>query len=196
MSQELRTARLSLRPVTLDDAPGLLTLFGRPEVARWSGDGTVVETMEQAHEKAERYVRRGGGRPGLGVFGIRPRDAAETDLVGVALLVPLPASPHPERTSPERTSTEQSDVERDDIEIGWHLHPDVWGRGYATEAGAAMVTRAWALGLREVHAETRPDNAASQAVCGRLGMEDLGLRDDWYDTTLRAFRLQRGHSEA
>jgi RimJ/RimL family protein N-acetyltransferase len=40
-----------------------------------------------------------------------------------------------------------------------------------------------------VVAVTHPDNAPSQAVCRRLGMSDLGLRDDWYDRTLRAFAL-------
>lgn len=176
MNEELHTDRLLLRPVTLDDAPGLLEVFRRPEVARWSGDGTTVDTLEQAREKAERYVGRGGGRRGLAAFGIRPRERIDGALVGVALLVPLRPS---------------DGVERDDVEIGWHLHPDVWGRGYATEAGGAMVRRAWSLGLPEVHAVTHPDNVASQAVCRRLAMTDLGLRDDWYDATLRSFVLRR-----
>jgi RimJ/RimL family protein N-acetyltransferase len=26
-----------------------------------------------------------------------------------------------------------------EIEIGWHVHPDRWGRGFATEAAAAVL---------------------------------------------------------
>jgi RimJ/RimL family protein N-acetyltransferase len=29
----------------------------------------------------------------------------------------------------------------DDYEVAWHLHPDHWGRGYATEASAAVLGR-------------------------------------------------------
>ena len=81
--------------------------------------------------------------------------------------------------------------DRDDMEVGWHFHPDAWGNGYATEAAQALVDRAFATGLAEIYAVTHPDNAASQAVCRRLGMTDLGLRSEWYDVELRAFRLDQ-----
>ncbi len=68
----------------------------------------------------------------------------------------------------------------DDIEVGWHLHPDSWGRGYATEAAAAAVDRAFAAGLKRMYAVVKPGNTASIAVTRRLGMTPLGLRRDWY----------------
>jgi RimJ/RimL family protein N-acetyltransferase len=82
-------------------------------------------------------------------------------------------------------------VDRADVEVGWHLHPDVWGRGYASEAATALVERGFAAGIEELYAVTDPDNVRSQAVCRRLGMTDLGLRTEWYDQELRAFRLSR-----
>ena len=39
-----------------------------------------------------------------------------------------------------------------EIEIGWHLHPDSWGRGLATEAGGALLTYGFGLGLRDTWA--------------------------------------------
>ena len=65
---------------------------------------------------------------------------------------------------------------RDDwpgIEIGWVLHPDVWGRGYATEAGARSVSYAFESfpDLQELYSVILPENAASQAVARRLGFE-------------------------
>lgn len=63
--------------------------------------------------------------------------------------------------------------ERDDwpgIEIGWMLHPDYWGRGYATEAGRAAIDWVFANhGVDAVFSVILPENAASQAVARRLG---------------------------
>ena len=56
------------------------------------------------------------------------------------------------------------------IEVGWCLPPDHWGKGYATEAGAAAVE--WAFAQHDVDAlysVILPENTASQAVARRLG---------------------------
>ncbi|HEY4627466.1 MAG TPA: GNAT family N-acetyltransferase, partial [Blastococcus sp.] len=76
-----------------------------------------------------------------------------------------------------------------EVEVGWHLHPDSWGHGYATEAARAVIERGFGLGLPEVYAVVRPGNEASMAVCCRLGMAPLGRLRRWYDVDLEAFRL-------
>ena len=48
-----------------------------------------------------------------------------------------------------------------EIEIGWHFHPDSWGRGLATEAARALLARGFALGLAEIWAVTGPLNQRS-----------------------------------
>jgi RimJ/RimL family protein N-acetyltransferase len=58
-----------------------------------------------------------------------------------------------------------------ELEVGWTLSRDVWGRGYATEAGAAAI--AWArseLGLTRIASCITPGNERSIAVAERLGM--------------------------
>jgi RimJ/RimL family protein N-acetyltransferase len=56
------------------------------------------------------------------------------------------------------------------VEVGWTLHPDHWGKGYATEAGAQAVTYAFeTLRLPEVFSVILPTNHRSQAVARRLG---------------------------
>ncbi len=57
------------------------------------------------------------------------------------------------------------------VEVGWALHPDAWGRGYATEAGRVAIDYAFdVLGLDEVVSLILPDNERSQAVARRLGL--------------------------
>jgi len=56
------------------------------------------------------------------------------------------------------------------IEIGWALHPGHWGKGYATEAGAAAVAYAFAHhDVDALYSVILPENTASQAVARRLG---------------------------
>jgi [ribosomal protein S5]-alanine N-acetyltransferase len=57
------------------------------------------------------------------------------------------------------------------IELTYSLEPGAWGRGYATEAGKAVLDHAFGtLGLPEVLAEIDEGNQASAAVIERLGM--------------------------
>ena len=55
-------------------------------------------------------------------------------------------------------------------EIGYALHPDAWGKGYATEAGVAAID--WSvteLGWDDFIHCIAPDNLASQNVARRWG---------------------------
>jgi RimJ/RimL family protein N-acetyltransferase len=57
------------------------------------------------------------------------------------------------------------------VEVGWRLHPDHWGHGYATEAAAASVRFGFdEAGLAEIVAFTTTLNTRSQAVMERIGM--------------------------
>jgi RimJ/RimL family protein N-acetyltransferase len=58
-----------------------------------------------------------------------------------------------------------------DVEIGWGLIEDVRGRGYATEASAAVIK--WALqqpGVSSISATIPDDNHPSQRLAKRLGL--------------------------
>ena len=57
------------------------------------------------------------------------------------------------------------------------LHPDYWGMGYATEAGAEAIRYAFEeLDLERIYSCILPENVQSQAVARRLGMELLEER--------------------
>ena len=58
------------------------------------------------------------------------------------------------------------------VEVGWTLHPDRWGCGYATEAGSAAVRYGFGeLGEGRLFSCILLDNCRSQAVARRLGFE-------------------------
>ena len=57
------------------------------------------------------------------------------------------------------------------LEIGWIFARESWGRGYATEAGAAAMRHVLeTLGHKRVVAIIAPDNEPSKRVAARLGM--------------------------
>jgi RimJ/RimL family protein N-acetyltransferase len=56
------------------------------------------------------------------------------------------------------------------LEVGWLLGRRYWGRGYATEAGAAALAYAFdELGAEHVISLIRPENRGSIRVAERLG---------------------------
>ncbi|KAA1422702.1 GNAT family N-acetyltransferase [Mumia zhuanghuii] len=168
----LHTDRLSLRPYALDDAPRVLDVQSRHDVIRWLGDPPYVpmETLDQA----QTWINDLNALPdvdprciGLAV------EAVETGVVvGTIMLTTLP------KTDPV------------ELQVGWHLHPDSIGHGYATEAARALFDAAYAHfdgsdGRPEVDrvwCDMFADNHPSAAVAVRLGLRDTGIRDDpWYD---------------
>ncbi|MFT5012279.1 MAG: ribosomal-protein-alanine N-acetyltransferase [Patiriisocius sp.] len=62
-------------------------------------------------------------------------------------------------------------------EIGYFLEPDYWGKGFATEAAKMMITFAFGLGADQVLASCDVENADSEMVMRRCGMEKLESDD-------------------
>ena len=68
------------------------------------------------------------------------------------------------------------------VEIGYSLHPDHWGRGYASEAAAGLVDALIERGVRRLSAMTHPDNVASIRVLERIGFEFEGRTiGSWFE---------------
>src|SRR6185369_2605949 len=56
-------------------------------------------------------------------------------------------------------------------EIGWSLHPDAQGHGYATEAARELLRLGFEdLGLHRIVADADPRNTGSLRIMERLGM--------------------------
>ncbi|MGW1178332.1 GNAT family N-acetyltransferase [Kitasatospora sp. NPDC002543] len=173
----LTTERLVVRQWTMStaDQERALDIYSRWEVARWLGrEPRALTGPEEARAFIERSRKRSVD-PRYGAWAIERRDTGV--VAGTVLLVPLP----------------DGDGE---IEVGWHLHPDSWGQGIATEAARAVLAKGFADGLTEIRAVLAPDNARSAAVCRRLGMAGTGLTDRWYGRELAEFRIDRDGADA
>lgn len=60
-------------------------------------------------------------------------------------------------------------------EIGYCLHPDAWGNGYASEAARAIVAFGFQeLGIHRIYATCRPANLGSANVMRKIGMKQEG----------------------
>ncbi|MFC8732321.1 GNAT family N-acetyltransferase [Luteimicrobium sp. NPDC057192] len=176
----LRTGRLLLRrwdPADPADVDFLFDTYSRWDVQRFIGRvPRVMEDRDEAIARAETWASPVGGAP----FGVWAATlASDGARLGSVLLKSIPASGPTEPLEPSG-----------DVEIGWHLHPDAWGHGYATEGASAALAAGFASGLDRVVAVTHPDNVASQAVCRRLGMTALGLSDAYYNATCALFELE------
>jgi RimJ/RimL family protein N-acetyltransferase len=118
-----------------------------------------MRDRQEAVESLERYTADLAADSRFGAWAVveRGRDVP----AGSVLLKPLPNG-------------------EGEIEIGWHLHPDSWGRGIATEAAAAVLAHGFASGLEEIWAVTYLDNDRSIGVCRKIGMRLLGITHRWY----------------
>ncbi len=79
-------------------------------------------------------------------------------------------------------------------EVGWAIHPDEWGKGYATEAAWKVID--WVFrefGVHRVVAYCHAENTASVRVMEKLGMQRDGrlkevrwLNGMWWDELVYA----------
>ncbi|QYO78509.1 GNAT family N-acetyltransferase [Devosia salina] len=75
-------------------------------------------------------------------------------------------------------------------DFGFIIHPDYWGRGFATEASLACIAHIFGnTAATELRADVDPRNVASLRVLARLGFVETGraertflLGDEWCDS--------------
>jgi RimJ/RimL family protein N-acetyltransferase len=169
----LRTDRLLLRPFNDADLDALHDMQRREEVVRYLYWGT--RSREQMGEMLERIKR-------LTSF--------EADGHGIRVAAVLPES----GTVVGDISLNRVSREHAQGEIGFVIHPDHQGRGYATEACATLMRLGFEeLGLHRITGRADARNVGSVRVMERLGMrreayfqENEFIKDEWSDEVVYA----------
>lgn len=161
-----------------DATDQVLRLYSDERVTRFLGMQPIT-TEDGARAHLELVLDRTSrwAQP-MGCFPLRQQ--AGGDVIGIGLLKHLP------------TVVNGESVPTDDIEVGWHLRPDVWGQGLATEVGRALLARGFeGLDVDCLHAVVEPPNTRSKAVALRLGMQHQGQVDRYYGVVLEHYLASR-----
>jgi RimJ/RimL family protein N-acetyltransferase len=170
-TQVLTTERLTLRPWRVDDAQAALDVYGHAEVTRWlSPEMDQVSDLAAMRLLLQQWIAEDARLAApAGRWAIQRNH--DDRVIGGAILLPLPPG-------------------NEDLEIGWQLHPDAWGNGYASEATHALATWAFSRDVHEIFAVLRPGNARAAATVRHNGMHWVGETTKYFGTDLQVFRLR------
>ena len=180
LPDELLTERLRLRPVRDADLPFFVDLHGDRRVVRFlGGDGTprtpemtrdwlaLMQSWYVDHQVGTYAIERRSdgrlvGRGGVTIFEVE-REASAADGV--------PLATWGVGSAPAGTAVRQV------VEIGYVVHPDAWGNGYAPEAARRWMD--WAFEVRDeprITSFIHADNLASARVAEKNGLSTDGAR--------------------
>jgi [ribosomal protein S5]-alanine N-acetyltransferase len=162
----LSSGRLGFRLWRDEDLALATELWGDPEVTRWIG-GPLSPAVAADRLAAEIATQAAAGIQYWPIFQLA--DAAHVGCCGLR---------------PYREGTP---------ELGVHIRPAFWRRGFALEAARAVIAHAFGpLGARALFAGHNPHNAASRALLAKLGFRYT--HDELYPPTgllHPSYRLQR-----
>lgn len=147
----LTTDRLLLRTWTLADAPFILDLLNTDGWLRFIGDRNI-RTLEDAENYLKTVLIKGFETNGFGFWCMQDRESGLP--VGMAGFVQREWLPG--------------------IDLGFALHPDYTGKGYAFEACEALMKKVnGRQGFETIFAITNRDNERSMLLLKRLGFRFL-----------------------
>ena len=183
----IHTERLVLRLMTEADVDDVYAYQSREDVCRY-----MLFEPRSREDVVEQVAKHA----------VATTLAADGDYLQLAVELPATADA-PARVIGDSYFTIKS-IKNADAEIGWTMHPDFHGHGYAAEAARAVLAMAFGdIHLHRVIAELDPRNDASIALCKRLGMreeaffvKDLWFKGEWADTGMYgilADEFEQGH---
>jgi RimJ/RimL family protein N-acetyltransferase len=171
--RRLETERLLLRPFVPDDFAALYAIQSRPDVVRWlywgpRDEDEVRDVLEKKIARTD-LVHDGDSLS----FAVVLKESGE--VIGESVLFLL------------STRHRQG-------EIGFALHPDHQGHGYATETARLLLELAFErFGLHRVIGRIEPRNTGSARVLEKLGMrreahlvENEFVKGEWQSEAIYA----------
>lgn len=165
-AQVFRTSRLTCRPVEPDDAGDYAALFANPALLAHRPDPTPLSRVaadKMLADEVAHWQRHGFGRWALCHAG---------HVVGFGGLTVKPGF--------------------EGLNLSYHLHPDVWGQGLASEFVQAVLDHAQAThAAKVISGLVRPSNAPSIRVLEKAGFTPVG-EIEMGGAPMRHFQLEIG----
>ena len=162
---QLETARLLLRPFTQDDLLIHHQLIGSDPRVTWHGKALALEESEAALQRRMQHWQEHG----FGMWVVEEKVTGH--LLGHAGLQHLEDS--------------------ENVEVGYYFGQPAWGKGIATEAGAASIRYGFeTLGLEKILAVVRPENQASHRVLSKLGLQHV-RNEPHYGFDVQVWQIER-----
>lgn len=169
----LLTERIMVRPLELGDVPHWTEFLGNPEAT-----ALFPPDMMASPNRAQVWIERQIQRYAAGQYGLAALIHKETgEFLGQCGLLAQVVDGQAE------------------LEVGYHLMPQHWHQGYATEAARAFRDWGFEHGLADsIISIINQKNVASQAVATRNGMS-RGKATVWRDIEVFVYRILRGEWE-
>jgi len=156
---DLKTERLLIRCLRIEDAAALLEILSDHETVRYWGRPAMSRL-----EEAEAYTQENLDWMAQGhclYWGLE--EAGSGKMIGTCALLRM-------------------DLSNRRAEVGYLLHRSYWRKGIMTEALKRVIQYAFEeLRLHRLEADTDPENLSSIQLLERFGFQHEGLfRDRWY----------------
>ena len=167
------TDRLILRELVASDAEGLFAIDSDPDVHRYLGNNPV-KSMEQIKDVIQfirnQYVENGIGRWAM-------IEKTTHNFVGWAGL---------------KLIKEPTNHHCNYYDLGYRLHKNYWGKGFATEAAKASVDYGInQLNLKDIYGIADVNNVASKKVLEKVGLKFIetfnleGTPHSWFHLQIK-----------
>ncbi|MEJ9233016.1 GNAT family N-acetyltransferase [Peribacillus butanolivorans] len=149
----LETERLILREITKEDAEGIFACFSNENVTRYYGHETL-ESIEEAEKFVDFFSNNYNEKRGIR-WGIEKKETK--GIIGtLGFNAWLPKHKR--------------------AEIGYEIHPEQWGKGYASEAVSRVLTYGFdVMNLTRIGAVVFLNNEASNKLLTNIGFQKEGV---------------------
>lgn len=167
----IQTPRLLLRPMTLDDVPALLGVFGDAETMRH-----YPSTFDESRMRAwVEWNMRSYQAHGYGLWAMILRGTGE--VIGDCGLV-----------------SQQVDGVQE-VEVGYHVRRELWGQGLATEAAKRCLDHGFThLGCDRLASLIHPQNLPSRRVAEKIGMTVM-RESEWKNKPTCIYATERSATQ-
>jgi RimJ/RimL family protein N-acetyltransferase len=181
MKFHIETERLILRELQAKDLQAWFDMDANPEVHKYLGN-QPIKNMEQI-ENAFQSIQQQYAENGIGRWATIEKSSG--NFIGWSGL---------------KFITEEENNHTNFYDVGYRLHPNYWGKGYATESAKAALKYGFiTLNANEIIGIANEENIASRRALEKCGLKFVNqfiwknIKCDWLKITKEEWLLKLHH---